>query len=76
MAAETGRRQGRPGEKSNFAVACTLLSQYIKAKGGGVDLGLGVGSENLLVPKGGSFLLRSEPLVDFSIFRSILPFVP
>ncbi|XP_074557899.1 protein TIFY 10a-like [Curcuma longa] len=36
--ADAARKQG----SSNFAVACSLLSQYIKEKGGAADLGLGI----------------------------------
>ncbi|WOK93236.1 hypothetical protein Cni_G01931 [Canna indica] len=52
MAADIGRRQGRAGEKSNFATACSALSQYIKAKGSIADLGLAVASPNLDAPEG------------------------
>lgn len=41
--AEMGRKSaGKSGEKSNFAVTCSLLSQYIKEKGSIADLGLGM----------------------------------
>lgn len=41
--AEMGRNPGeRSGAKSNFAVACSLLSQYVKEKGRIADLGLGM----------------------------------
>ncbi|RRT44938.1 hypothetical protein B296_00044051 [Ensete ventricosum] len=39
--AEAGRKQGR----TNFAVTCTLLSQYIKEKGSIADLGLGIAQD-------------------------------
>ncbi|KAG6514338.1 protein TIFY 10a-like [Zingiber officinale] len=39
--AEAGRRQGR----TNFSVACSLLSQYIKEKGSVADLGLGIADD-------------------------------
>ncbi|RWW29043.1 hypothetical protein GW17_00006447 [Ensete ventricosum] len=52
MEAEMGRKQGRSGEKSNFVVVCSLLSQYIKEKGCVVaDLGLGVQPPPLDAPK-------------------------
>ncbi|XP_072973647.1 protein TIFY 10a-like [Typha angustifolia] len=44
--AEMGRRLGRSGERSNFAVTCSLLSQYIKEKGSIADLGLGLASRH------------------------------
>ncbi|XP_072982690.1 protein TIFY 10a-like [Typha latifolia] len=48
--AEMGRRQWSSGEKTNFAVACNLLSQYVKEKGSIANLGLGnIAPEN---PKG------------------------
>lgn len=39
--AEAGGKQGR----TNFAVTCTLLSQYIKEKGSIADLGLGIAQD-------------------------------
>ncbi|XP_078154981.1 protein TIFY 10a-like [Carex rostrata] len=42
----------RSGEKSSFAVACNLLSNYIKQKGGVADLGLGITSRSLENSKG------------------------
>ncbi|KAF3323454.1 protein TIFY 10B-like protein [Carex littledalei] len=42
----------RSGEKSSFAVACNLLSNYIKQKGGVADLGLGINSRSLENSKG------------------------
>lgn len=67
MDAEMGRKQGRSGEKSNFAVVCSLLSQYIKEKGGVVaDLGLGVPPPPLDAPKGESF-----PLVYLSLLQTV-----
>ncbi|CAL9205436.1 unnamed protein product [Musa hybrid cultivar] len=39
--AEAGRKHGR----TNFAVTCTLLSQYIKEKGSIADLGLGIAQD-------------------------------
>lgn len=60
--AEMGRRMLRSGtEKSNFAVTCSLLSQYIKEKGSIADLGLGLARRPLENPKGGSFF----PLLNF-----------
>lgn len=44
----------RSGEKSSFAVACNLLSNYIKQKGGVADLGLGITSRSLENSKGAS----------------------
>ncbi|RWV99399.1 hypothetical protein GW17_00037693 [Ensete ventricosum] len=51
--AEAGRKQGR----TNFAVTCTLLSQYIKEKGSIADLGLGIAQD---AAKGESFRGKSE----------------
>ncbi|CAL9073265.1 unnamed protein product [Musa textilis] len=62
MEAEMGRKQGRSGEKSNFAVVCSLLSQYIKEKSSVVaDLGLGVPPPPLDAPKGKSEAFRPPP---------------
>ncbi|CAL9082496.1 unnamed protein product [Musa acuminata var. zebrina] len=62
MDAAMGRKQGRSGEKSNFAVVCSLLSQYIKEKGSVVaDLGLGVPPPPLDAPKGKSEAFRPPP---------------
>ncbi|URE05737.1 tify 10b [Musa troglodytarum] len=36
----TGQKMGSKGEKSNFSLACRLLSQYVKEKGGFGGLGL------------------------------------
>lgn len=40
--AEAGRKQGR----TNFAVACSVLSQFIKEKGIVADLGLGIAKDD------------------------------
>ncbi|XP_074579933.1 protein TIFY 10a-like [Curcuma longa] len=52
--AEAGRKQGR----TNFAVACSLLSQYIKEKGSVADLGLGIAKD---AAKGDSPSFRPPP---------------
>lgn len=51
------RKQG----SSNFAVACSLLSQFIKEKGSAADLGLGISQ---VAPKGETAMILIVPLFD------------
>lgn len=50
----------RSGEKSSFAVACNLLSNYIKQKGGVADLGLGITSRPIESSKGETETVQKE----------------
>ncbi|RRT63045.1 hypothetical protein B296_00005542 [Ensete ventricosum] len=43
-----GQKMGSKGEKSNFSLACRLLSQYLKGKGGFSGLGLEMAPPKLL----------------------------
>ncbi|XP_010937308.1 protein TIFY 10a [Elaeis guineensis] len=64
--AEMGRKlAGRSGEKSNFAVTCSLLSQYIKEKGSIADLGLGMAPRPQETAKGNTETFRPRTTMSF-----------
>ncbi|XP_008782803.2 protein TIFY 10a-like [Phoenix dactylifera] len=64
--AEMGRKlAGRSGEKSNFAVTCSLLRQYIKEKGSIADLGLGIAPRPQETAKGNTETFRPPTTMSF-----------
>jgi hypothetical protein len=58
-----GEMAAKSGEKSSFAVACNLLSNYIKQKGGVADLGLGITSRPLENSKGARFFKKRKEIL-------------
>lgn len=68
--------EGRKQDRTNFELACSLLSQYIKEKGSVADLGLGVAQDAAKGEVFWSCIWDSWP--DFCIgwYRSFLLFLP